>query len=63
MRLRLDLLLGLLVLLAGCSGGPDVQALRRDVETRVAQAVPGDALVLREVRVAEEVIERLRLGH
>jgi len=49
MRLRLDLLLGLLVLLAGCSGGPDVQALRRDVETRVAQAVPGDALVLQDL--------------
>jgi TRAP transporter TAXI family solute receptor len=47
---RLGFLLVLLVLLAGCSGGPDVQALRRDVEARVAQAVPGQALVLEDLQ-------------
>lgn len=47
---RLGFLLGLLVLLAGCSaGGPDEQALRRDVEARVAQAVPGQVLVLEDL--------------
>jgi TRAP transporter TAXI family solute receptor len=39
----------LFVLLAGCSGGPDEQALRRDVQALVAQAVPAQALVLEEL--------------
>ena len=43
-------LLGLLMLLAGCSGGPDAPALRRDVEARVAQALPGQALVLQDLQ-------------
>jgi TRAP transporter TAXI family solute receptor len=50
MHRRLGFLLGLLVLLAGCSsGGPDEQALRRDVQERVAQAVPGQLLVLEDL--------------
>ena len=36
------------VLLAGCSGGPDAQGLRADVEARLAQALPGGALVLED---------------
>jgi TRAP transporter TAXI family solute receptor len=33
-------LLALLVLAAGCGGGPDEQALKRDVDARLAQALP-----------------------
>lgn len=40
------LLLCLLVLLAGCGAGPDEAALKRDVEARIAQALPGGTLVL-----------------
>ncbi|AMO25292.1 TAXI family TRAP transporter solute-binding subunit [Ramlibacter solisilvae] len=47
---HLGFLLSLLMLLAGCSGGPDTQALRRDVEVRVAQALPGEALVLQDLQ-------------
>ncbi|MGV3741572.1 MAG: TAXI family TRAP transporter solute-binding subunit [Burkholderiaceae bacterium] len=42
-------LLALIVLLAGCSGGPDEQTLRIDIEKRVAQVVPEQALVLEEL--------------
>lgn len=46
----LGFLVALLILLSGCSaGGPDVQTLQRDVAARVAQAVPGQALVLEEL--------------
>jgi TRAP transporter TAXI family solute receptor len=39
-----------LLVLAGCSRQPDADALRRDVEARVAQALPGSALVLEDVQ-------------
>lgn len=39
-----------LLFLAGCSGDPDAQALRRDVEARVAQALPGQSLVLEDLQ-------------
>lgn len=42
------LLLATLVLLAGCSAGPDTSVLQRDVEARIAQALPADALALEE---------------
>ena len=40
----------LTLVLAGCSAGPDAQALRRDVEARLAQALPGEVLVLQELQ-------------
>lgn len=49
-RLALLLLACVLLALAGCSGGPDEPALRRDVEARVAQAVPQRALVLEDLQ-------------
>jgi len=42
-RLILVLLLGLL---AACSGGPDVETLQRDVQARLADALPADAVTL-----------------
>lgn len=36
----------LLLLLAGCTAGPDTEAVRRDVEARLAQALPAGALKL-----------------
>lgn len=47
--MRCAWLLLLLALLAGCGGGPDSQALRRDVEARIAQALPSGALVLEDL--------------
>jgi TRAP transporter TAXI family solute receptor len=43
------LLATLVLLLAACSGGPDAQALRSDVETRLVQALPGGALVVEDL--------------
>ena len=48
--MRRLLLVLLALLLAACTGGPDSQALRRDVETRVAQALPDGALVLQDMQ-------------
>ena len=35
-----------LVLLAGCGGGPGEEALRKDVEARLAEALPNQAATL-----------------
>lgn len=43
------LLAVLVLLLAACGAGPDAQALRHDVEERLAQALPGGALVLQDL--------------
>ncbi|MBC5782505.1 TAXI family TRAP transporter solute-binding subunit [Ramlibacter sp. USB13] len=45
---RLLMLLSV-VLLAACSGGPDADALRRDVEARLAHALPGGTLMLEDL--------------
>lgn len=44
------LLLLCLALLAGCTAGPDEAALKRDVEARIAQALPGGTLVLDDLQ-------------
>ena len=41
-------LLALLVVLAGCGGGPDAGALKQDVEGRLAQALPAGTLTVAE---------------
>lgn len=40
----------LLLVLAGCGAGPGEQVVRRDVEARVAQALPGQPLVLADLQ-------------
>jgi TRAP transporter TAXI family solute receptor len=43
------LLVAVVLMLAACGAEPDTQALRRDVEARIAQALPGGALVVQEL--------------
>jgi TRAP transporter TAXI family solute receptor len=40
----------LLLLAAGCSGGPDADTLRRDVEARVARALPSGTVEITELK-------------
>lgn len=40
----------LVLLLAGCGAGPGEQVLQRDVQERVAQALPGQPLVLQDLQ-------------